>query len=56
MLSGQAKRVGVVQPGGEKALGRPYSSLQYLKGPTAELERDFLEERIVIKQGVMALN
>ena len=29
---------------------------QYLKGPTGKLERDFLQEHVVIGQGVMALN
>ncbi|KAK4814838.1 hypothetical protein QYF61_027811 [Mycteria americana] len=32
LLRGQAERVGVVQPGEEKAAGRPYSSLPVLKG------------------------
>ena len=31
-VSQQAERVGVVQPGEEKAPGRPYSPFQYLKG------------------------
>jgi len=31
LLQGQDERVGVVQPGEEKALGRPYSSLPVLK-------------------------
>jgi len=32
LLGGKAERVGVVQPGEEKAEGRPYSSLPVLKG------------------------
>jgi len=32
LLQGQAKRVGGVQPGEEKAAGTPYSSLSILKG------------------------
>jgi len=32
LLGGQAERVGVVQPGEEKAPGRPYCGFQYLKG------------------------
>jgi len=31
-LSEQAERVGAVQPGEEKAAGRPYCSLSVLKG------------------------
>jgi len=38
----QAERVGAVQPGEEKALGRPYSSLPVPEGgATRKLERDF---------------
>jgi len=40
-LRGKAEIVGVVQPEKEKALGRPYSAFQYLKGTTSKLERDF---------------
>ncbi|GAB0189971.1 cAMP-dependent protein kinase inhibitor alpha [Grus japonensis] len=36
LLLGQAERVGVVQPGEEKALARPYSSLPVLKGGLQE--------------------
>jgi len=32
------------------------AALQYLKGPTRELERDFLQGHVVIGQGVMALD
>jgi len=32
------------------------AAFQYLKGPTRKLERNFLQERIVIRQGLMALN
>jgi len=31
-------------------------AFQYLKGPTNELQRDFLQEHGVTGQGVMALN
>jgi len=31
-------------------------AFQYLKGPTRELERDFLQGHVVIGQGGMALN
>lgn len=30
---GALLRIGIVQPGEQKALGRPYSTFQYLKGP-----------------------
>jgi len=44
-----------VQPGIEKVLGRPYSSLSVLKrGPTRKLERDFLQDHVVIGEGIMA--
>jgi len=32
------------------------AAFQYLKGPTRELEKDFLQGRVGIGQGVMALN
>jgi len=32
------------------------AAFQYLKGPTRELERGFLQGHVVIGQGVMALN
>jgi len=32
------------------------AAFQYLKGPTRELERDFLHRHAVIGQGVMALS
>lgn len=31
----------------EKALGRPYSTFQYLKGTARDLERDFLQGYVV---------
>jgi len=52
----QAEGVRAVQPGEEKAPGRPYAAFQYLKGPRRELERDFLQGHVVIGQGGMALN
>jgi len=36
LLCGKAERVGVVQPGEEKALGRTYCSLPVLKGGLKE--------------------
>jgi len=48
-------RVGAVQPGEEKAAGRPYCSLPTPEGlPARKLERDFLQGPGVIGQGVMA--
>jgi len=32
------------------------AALQYLKGPTRKMERDFLQGPVVIEQGVMALD
>jgi len=32
------------------------AAFQYLKGPTRELERDFLQQHVVAVQGVIALN
>jgi len=44
----------VIQPGEEKAPGRPYSSLPVPeRGPIGKLERDFLEGHGVIGQGVI---
>jgi len=55
----QAKRVGAVQPGQEKAPGWPYSSLPVPEGGLQEggrIERDFLQGCVVIGQGGMALS
>ena len=41
-FQGKAEGVGVVQPGEEKASGRPYSSLPVLKGATGKMGRDSL--------------
>ncbi|KAJ7423197.1 hypothetical protein BTVI_10863 [Pitangus sulphuratus] len=38
LLWGQTKRVRAIQPGDEKALGRPYSTFQYLKGVCQKAE------------------
>jgi len=43
LLLGKAGRAGAVQPGEEKAVGRPYCSLPVPEGPTRKLERDFLQ-------------
>jgi len=53
-LQGNAERVGSVQPGEEKAVGRPSCSLPVPEGPARKLERDFLQGQVVIGQGVMA--
>ena len=37
-LRGQAERIGVVQPGEEKAPGRPYSGLPVVKGGYGKAE------------------
>ena len=47
-------RVGVVQPGEEKAPGRPYSSLQVSKGVYKKAGEGLFTR--VIGQGVMALS
>jgi len=36
--------------------GHLRAACQYLKGPTIELERDFLQGHVAIGQGVMASN
>lgn len=46
--------VGVVQPGKEKALQRPQSSLSVPKGGWKELEGDFFQGHVVTGQGGMA--
>lgn len=33
LLRRQAESAGIAQPGEQKALGRPYITFQYLKGP-----------------------
>jgi len=46
-----------VQPGEEKALGRPHCDLQAsIVGPIGKMGTDFLQDCIVIGQGIMALN
>ena len=49
-------RVGVVQPGEEKASGRPLAAFQYLKGATGKMGRGSLSGSVVIGQGVTVLN
>ena len=50
-------RLGIVPPGEEKPLRRPYSSLPVPKGTLQESwKRDFLQGHVVTEQGVMALN
>jgi len=56
LLGGKAGRAGAVQPGEEKAVGRPYCGLPVPEGAARELERDFLQGHVVIGQGIMALN
>ncbi|GAB0195511.1 hypothetical protein GRJ2_002016400 [Grus japonensis] len=48
-------RVGLVQPGEEKDLGRPYSSLPVPTGAYKMLERDCLQGHVVTGQGVIGL-
>lgn len=48
LLKRQTKRAGVIQPGTEKALGRPYRTSQYLKQLRRKLERDFSHGCVVI--------
>jgi len=53
----QGERVGVVEPGEERALGTPHSSLPGTwRGTVRRLERDFLQGHVVVGKGVMALN
>ena len=49
-------RVGVVQPGEEKAPGRPYSGLPVLKGGYRKDGEGLLSGSVVMGQGVMVLN
>ena len=52
----KAEGIGLVQPGEEKALGRPHCSLPILKGDFEEgWGRDFLPGPVVIAQGGMVL-
>jgi len=51
VLWGKAERVGVIQPGEEKAAGTPYSSL-----PLGKMKSDFLPEPTVTEQRTMVLN
>jgi len=54
---GKAERVGAVQPGEEKAAGRPSSSLSAPEGGlTGKMGKIFSAGPVVIGQGVMALN
>ena len=57
LLRGKAERVGVVQAGEEKALGRPSCGLPV---PEGSLQRSwrvtYYKGNVVIGQGVMAIN
>ena len=56
ILRGQAKRVGADQPGKEKALGRPCSSLPVPGGgPMGKLGKIFSAGLVLTGQGAMAL-
>jgi len=44
---GQPVRAGAPQPGEEKGPGDLTAAIQYLKGPTEKLGRDFLEVQVV---------
>lgn len=50
------ERVGAIQPEEEKALERPESSFQHLKGAERELERDFSQRHGRTGRGGMASN
>jgi len=56
LLRGNAERVGVAQPGEEKALGRPYSSLPVPEGAYKKAGEGVFTRHVVTGQGVMALN
>jgi len=56
ILRGKGEIVGAVQPGEEKAPGKPYSSLSGLRGLIRKMGTNFLEGLVVIGQAVMALN
>jgi len=45
LLWGEAERVGVIQPGEEKAAGRPYFSISILKETTSKKDGDRLFSR-----------
>ncbi|KAJ7413276.1 hypothetical protein WISP_91926 [Willisornis vidua] len=47
IIDERVERFGAVHPLEEKALGRPYSTFQYLKGARGELERDFSQGHVV---------
>lgn len=55
LLSRQAKRVGIVHPGEQKAPGRPYSNLPIPKGAMRVLGRDFLQGHVEKRQWRMGL-
>ncbi|GAB0203830.1 cAMP-dependent protein kinase inhibitor alpha [Grus japonensis] len=46
----------LLSPEKRRLQGDLTAAFQYLKGPTGKLERDCLQEQVVIGQGVMALN
>ena len=56
LLRREAERVGAVQPGEEKAVGRPYCGLSVLKGGLYKRGTGFLARPVVTGQGVMVLN
>ena len=56
LLRGQAERAGAVQPGEEKAPGRPYCSLPVLKGAHRKMGTGFSAGPVAIAQGIMVLN
>ena len=55
-IQGQAERDGAVQPGEEKAPGRPGPAFQYLKGAVRKKGMDSLAGYVVIKKGKIISN
>lgn len=53
-LSYEPEKAGPVQPGEEKALGRPHSPFPYLRERTKKPERDSSPGAVVRGQGGMA--
>ena len=57
LLGGQAERVGAVQPGEEKAAGRPDCGLSVPEGRLIrKMGTDCLAELVAIGQGVMVVS